>query len=756
MAPLEELKQLAAGIDSASSLDALKPIYERLALVARQNQDDFEVQLVAENLREQLVRKGVHLRESSMLPAAAGPANGVAVKPPPVAAPVNIRRVLAIGAGIGVAGWLIFFVTVVQIARNRNSTPATQPPPTAASSPASRGTVPVDIVTTPPGATIQINNENRCTSNCRVNLAPGNYQVTAMLDGFDPSATGVTVVAGAGGAPINVSLTLLNQAQTVRVFTDLPSGRVLLDGKPVGELQDGQLVLDRVPNGAHKLNVIGPINEASFALKLEAGKAPVVDGPINVNNLVAVLVGSMGSSAHVQSSGNTPLRVSLNGMAQGETTAKGLDLSNVPAGEQQLAIGEGAEMHKMVVPFGAMPSLTAFLKSDVNSGTLVVVTAQDDVSVFLDGKEYKRKTKRGQLRVQALGKVNVRVAKEGFQPVTERTVDVKKGEEARLSFELHPLPQVAALQVRGATAGTILMIDDRPAGRVGADGLLSVANLTPGERMIELRRDGFLSKKSPRVLKAGETLVISGAETVLTAAAATLHLVLNPSDAQVTFRRADEAQTHVAIGNALKLEPGNYVFTAKAANHTDVTQRVLVAGGETRNLEITLPREAPPSVAAVTPSKPTPTGTTDWSGWSNQGGGHVRKGGNRVAVRTGYLNGTITFTAQLRKAGGIFRGGRLRWFLDDDGRISQFEIDKKHFYTPDGGRVIHDELDENKTYTIQVDVTPDRITQRLKVDEGWITLGSQPGRTITNGRFGFVIPGSDEVAISNFHFTPKP
>ena len=288
----------------------------------------------------------------------------------------------------------------------------------------------MDIITTPPGATIQINNDTKCTSNCRVNLAPGNYQVTAMLDGYDPAATGVTVLPG---APINVTLALQNQAQTVRIFTDLPSGKVTLDGATPIALQDGQLVLDRVKNGKHKITVTGPNNEATFSFNLVAGKVPTLDGAVAVNNLLAAFVGSFGASAHVESNSG-PVKVSLNGQPQGETGTNGLDLKNVPVGDHQLTIGEGQDQRKMVVTFGPMPALTAYLKSDINQGTLVIATGEDDVTVTINGREYRRKTRRGQLRIPMVGPAKVSVAKAGFQSPPEQSTEVVKGEESKLAF----------------------------------------------------------------------------------------------------------------------------------------------------------------------------------------------------------------------------------------------------------------------------------------------------------------------------------
>ena len=87
--------------------------------------------------------------------------------------------------------------------------------------------------------------------------------------------------------------------------------------------------------------------------------------------------------------------------------------------------------------------------------------------VFLNGKEYPRKTQKGQLRIPTLGSVNVRVAKDGFEITGVQTADVKKGSETRLEFKMQPLPQVAILQIREATPGAEVLLDQKPLGRRG-------------------------------------------------------------------------------------------------------------------------------------------------------------------------------------------------------------------------------------------------------------------------------------------------
>ena len=141
------------------------------------------------------------------------------------------------------------------------------------------------------------------------------------------------------------------------------------------------------------------------------------------------------------------------------------------------------------------------------------------------------------------------------------------------------------------------------------------------------------------------------------------------------------------------------------------------------------------------------------------------EGGNRVLVQPVDAPGVITFTAHLRKGGNLFRGGKLRWFVENEGGYSQYELDKKKFTAKiPGGSHSRDlgkgsaaeEDEEGKAYTVQIEITPDRIIHRMKVGSSWETVDTQANRGgATEGRFGFVIPGGDEIAISGYRFTPR-
>ena len=71
-------------------------------------------------------------------------------------------------------------------------------------------------------------------------------------------------------------------------------------------------------------------------------------------------------------------------------------------------------------------------------GTLIVSTGEDDVRVFLNNREYSRRTQGGQLRIPFAGTVSVRVFKDGFEDPPERTTEVKNGGELLLEFRMLP------------------------------------------------------------------------------------------------------------------------------------------------------------------------------------------------------------------------------------------------------------------------------------------------------------------------------
>jgi len=672
--------------------------------------------------------------------------------PPPATAPrPAAKRKVSLLALIATAGGLVLIIAIVflMVTRKREI-----PAPAV---------VQVSFSTTPPGATVRVSSAQNanpavCISNCRLPLAPGAYQIAAELTGFDPVASAVTVVAG---QPAAVNLVLPPQAQSVRLLTDLARAKVAVDDEPPTDVQEGQFILDKVAAGSHRVKVTGPSGDASFTFEIADARMPAVTGPVTAHNMVAVLVTSFGRQARVVTNAG-PWKLAVNGQPQNDATPAGTDLTSFQPGVNEIVVGKDQDQHNMSETFGAAPMLTAFLKSDVNAGTLIIATGQDDVRVFLNDKEYRRRTQRGQLRVQTLGKVTVRVAKAGFQEEPPQTVEIKKGAEVRVQFTLKQQPQFGSLQITGGMAGAEVLIDQKNVGTIGPDGSLTMSGIQPGEHAIELRREQYLPKRLQRSFRAGQTVALAGAEIALAAAMGSVQITKNPASASVTYRRGEEGESHEVRGNRVELGPGTYTFTAEAPGFSPASIRVQIAAGESHDVDFALAR------VRTAPPPPSASGMNEFedaASWKKEGDSWTHKGGGFVPYKLP-PKGTFTFTVQLLKGGGVFRAGQIRWCVQyvDSRNYLLYQIDHNTFWAgviEKGKRLERVKTPHNlgnqKSYTIQIDVAPDRLVQKVRVGNEWKVLDTfnEPGRDFTQGKFGFLIQGNDEIAISDFKFLPS-
>ena len=62
------------------------------------------------------------------------------------------------------------------------------------------------------------------------------------------------------------------------------------------------------------------------------------------------------------------------------------------------------------------------------------------------------------------------------------------------------------------------------------------------------------------------------------------------------------------------------------------------------------------------------------------------------------------------------------------------------------------ERDKKTFCSMQIRVSPNEIVHQVREKDTWVTLDtwSQPGANLSLGKFGFYIPGNDQVALSNF------
>ena len=257
----------------------------------------------------------------------------------------------------------------------------------------------------------------------------------------------------------------------------------------MGQLRNGDFVLNSVPEGTHRLDIRSSDGQAALQFSYTAGQPPKILAPPSGRQIQAIVVSGYGSQAEVVcdcSSGT----VSLDGKSAGQLQDHRATLNGLAMGTHQVSISAPDGTRESVVSLQENPSLNLYVAADLDVGTLVVETGQDGVRVLLDRQPQPTLTHEGMLRMPVPSKqYSVTVEKPGYGSPAAKPVEVKKGQLARVSFELVPLESV--LSIHEGSPGVRVLIDGQSAGVTGADGSLRVANVKPGSHTIDLAKDGF-------------------------------------------------------------------------------------------------------------------------------------------------------------------------------------------------------------------------------------------------------------------------
>jgi len=416
--------------------------------------------------------------------------------------------------------------------------------------------------------------------------------------------------------------------------------------------------------------------------------------------------------------------------AAGKATVVDQPVVDRPGGDRPAADQRGAE-------------------SGPNLDTLVVVAGQDDAKVFLDGQLQPQLTRAGQLRLPNLELKDyvVQVSKSGFQDPPGQKIRIRRGEPARVIFNLQPQPQpqpqpsLASLTIQGGVPGTTVLVDQGLVGAIQSDGTFSVATVSPGDHIVELRNARFKPRQFKKHFVAGGAISLAAADAELEALPGELKITFAPADATVVIAKGDLLKI-VSSGVPLNLAAGTYTLTARTADRFTRASTLEVVGGQSKSLNLAL----------------APNGMSRWDepgAWKQEGDAFIRKGGDFVLYGVVPTSGTFAFSAMPAK------GHLLQWVLDysDSKNYVLFQMDDNNFYRTvirNGAKteqiIVPDKNDKKSFRTLQVRVSSTEIVHQIKHGDRWIVLDrwTQPGANLSLGKFGFYIPGNDQVALSGF------
>jgi serine/threonine protein kinase/predicted Zn-dependent protease len=257
-----------------------------------------------------------------------------------------------------VAGMILLIAAIVAVAHHRK--PLLAP---------ANAKFQIVMRSSPEGAEIKFNGATCGTSTCRMELAPGSYQATARLSGYQDVSTSFTV--GKDASP-EINLTLAPLPPRVAIFTDLTDGAVQLDGSPAAQIQDGGAEISNLTPGKHSLAVQSGNSTATVQLEISPGAMPIISTPVETTNLRGFVLAGFGANARLYGSA-TGFKVSLDGQPAGDLPPDGLPLQNLTPGTHELQLdGSAHEQDKIV--FEAQPSAALYI-SLRTSRNLGVVTS---------------------------------------------------------------------------------------------------------------------------------------------------------------------------------------------------------------------------------------------------------------------------------------------------------------------------------------------------------------------------------------------
>jgi hypothetical protein len=403
-------------------------------------------------------------------------------------------------------------------------------------------------------------------------------------------------------------------------------------------------------------------------------------------------------------------------------------------------------------------------ESGHNLGTLLVVAGQDDARVFLNGKLQRQLTQAGQLRLPNLELKDyvVQVSKSGFQDPPEQKIRIRNGEQARLIFHLQPQnlqpapraplvanpqpqPRLASLTIQGGVPGTTVLVDQAPVGTIQPDGTLSISTVNAGDHTVELRHERFKPRQFKKHFDVGGTISLASADATLEAAPEStlgeLKITFAPADANVAIVKGSFLKM-VSSGVPLNLPAGTYTLTARTAERFTRSSALEVIAGQSKTLNLSL----------------APRGMSKWDdpgAWKQEGDSFTRKGGDFVLYGVVPASGTFIFSAMPAK------GHLLQWVLNysDPKNYVLFQMDDENFYRTvirNGQKTdeikVPDKSDKKSFRTLLIRVSPTELVNQIKHGDSVTVLDrwTQTGANLSLGKFGFYIPGGDQVALSSF------
>jgi hypothetical protein len=230
----------------------------------------------------------------------------------------------------------------------------------------------------------------------------------------------------------------------------------------------------------------------------------------------------------------------------------------------------------------------------------------------------------------------------------------------------------------------------------------------------------------------------------------------SPANAKIMLRGRG---TEIAVsGREAEVPEGTYTLVATAPGHRDQSQQVRVMGSVPALVGIKL---------TALPQARYMEGWEQPQAWTLQDGWYTRKGGMFVMYDASASNGLYQFAARHKgRALPLLRGGQIQWVANyvDDQNYDLYQLDGERISwrrVVDGvieaeKRAEHGVKIKDQTYRLQLEVSSGRMAARIRDGQVWRPLPRLESNAAARpGRFGFFLPGNEQIWLSEFEFRPR-
>jgi serine/threonine-protein kinase len=318
----------------------------------------------------------------------------------------------------------------------------------------------------------------------------------------------------------------------------------------------------------------------------------------------------------------------------------------------------------------------------------------------------------------------------------------------------------ATLTIRGLPPGTRVVLDNAPLGSAGADGTFTNSTIASGTHTMQLSARGYDAVTITRDFASGQSVALSIADIKLTRASATLEIQAD-AGTDITLAQAGRTIQHQVGPGKVSIPEGAYDLVVKGPAGVESSSKVSATAGASTTIDV--------RTLIVSGME-----RFDMSGWMKQDAWFTRRGGNFVLYNRNARDGTISFTVRLDRNGNPFSSGsRMNWVVGfaDSRNYVQLQLDKDDFYrtaivdsVPQQAAKIAHRIPTNVPYVnLRAQMQGSRLVHEYSTQpnlwhdlDAWGTGGvptTRP-RGLLDGQFGFFLPGTEELTISNFFFYP--